>query len=61
MRAYIPNRMSGVPQFNYPWFDGAARDELRHLEHLHRARVAFDGRGRERRVRRAEVDTDARF
>lgn len=24
MRAYLANRMSGVPQFNYPWFDAAA-------------------------------------
>lgn len=25
-RAYLANRMTGVPQFNYPWFDEAARD-----------------------------------
>jgi hypothetical protein len=25
-RAYLANRMTNVPQFNYPWFDEAARD-----------------------------------
>jgi hypothetical protein len=26
MRVYVANRMTNVPQFNYPWFDAAAAD-----------------------------------
>jgi hypothetical protein len=26
MRVYIANKMTGLPQFNYPWFEAAAED-----------------------------------
>jgi hypothetical protein len=32
MRAYIANKMTGIPQFNIPWFDAAA-EHLRGLGH----------------------------
>lgn len=32
MKVYVANRMTGVPQFNYPWFDAAAA-HLRDLGH----------------------------